>query len=296
MSTLGTDRQSTIIRPIESGDTKALLRLINSAWRVHLRLSPAELKARLKKLPAYVAEDRVGLRGFAVLEPLPAGLGMLVAAGLRDTWAVPPFLELLLPVLIQTAQAYELHALVHIGTADWLNEAMLAQGFTIKEWIVAFERTGAKPPPEPVQVSAQLRSAHISDLPALLDLDNRTFEHLWHKSGGTISEALARAASFTVALVGGQIVAYQWCEMYGQHAHLTRLAVDPNYQGRGIGAQLLQRAMVEVLGLGATLITLNTQENNQRSQTLYKRFGFTNTRQRLPVLWLELPEAPPPNA
>ncbi|GAB4424465.1 MAG: hypothetical protein Kow0031_03450 [Anaerolineae bacterium] len=289
MPTLGTDRKSTIIRPIETADIGPVMRLMESAWRVHLRLSPAELRARLKKLPAFLAEDRVGVRGFAVLEPLPAGLGMLVAAGLRDTWRVTPYLDLFLPVLSQTARYHNLRALVHIGSAEWLNEPLQAHGFGIKEWIVAFERSNPTPPPEPVQISAELRSAHISDLPALLELDNTTFEHIWHKSGGTISEALARAASFTVALVDGQIVAYQWCELYGQHAHLTRLAVDPNFQGRGIGAQLLHRAMADVLAMGATRITLNTQETNQRSQTLYKRFGFTNTRQRLPVLWLALP-------
>jgi GNAT superfamily N-acetyltransferase len=278
-----------MIRPIEPADIRPLMRLVESAWRVHLRLSPAELKVRLKKLPAFLAEDRVGVRGFAVLEPLPSGLGMLVAAGLRDTWAVKPYLDLFLPKLTQTGRNHQLHALVHIGNAEWLNEGLQARGFAIKEWIVAFERTDPSPPPEPVQISAELRSAHISDLPALLALDNVTFEHLWHKSGGTFSEALARAASFTVALVDDQIVAYQWCELYGKHAHLTRLAVHPGFQGRGIGAQLLHRAIMDVLNMGANLITLNTQEKNQRSQTLYERFGFTNTRQRLPVLWLELP-------
>ncbi len=289
MSTLGTDRKSTIIRHIEPADTQAVLQLIDSAWRVHLRLSPAELKGRLKKLPAFLAEDRVGVRGFAVLEPLPSGLGMLVAAGLRDTWGIAPYLDLFLPKLTEVAHNLQLNALAHIGNAEWLNEPLQARGFAIKEWIVAFERTATTPPPEPVQISARLRSAHISDLPALLELDNRTFEHIWHKSGGTISEALARAASFTVALVDNRIVAYQWCELYGQHAHLTRLAVHPNFQGRGIGAQLLHQAIVDVLGMGATLITLNTQEYNQRSQTLYQRFGFSNTRQRLPVLWLDIP-------
>ena len=288
MCALATNRESTIIRPVETTDIRAVLRLIQSAWRVHLRLSLPELKRQFAKLPAYLAEDPVGLRGFAVLEPLPTGLGILLAAGVRDTWGVRPYLDLFLPQLIQTARNYQLRALVHIGSADWLNDPLQASGFEIREWIVAFERTTVKPPPEPIIISAHLRSAHVSDLPVLLELDNTTFEHMWHKSSGTLSEALARAASFTVALVDEKIVAYQWCEMYGKHAHLTRLAVHPNYQGRGIGAQLLQRAISDVLAIGANYITLNTQEQNQRSQTLYERFGFNSTRQRMPVLWLDV--------
>jgi ribosomal-protein-alanine N-acetyltransferase len=77
--------------------------------------------------------------------------------------------------------------------------------------------------------------------------------------------------------------------LYGQHAHLTRLAVDPANQGHGIGAQLLHQAIIDVLGRGATRITLNTQEYNLRSQQLYERFGFVNTGYRMPVMWQDLP-------
>jgi ribosomal-protein-alanine N-acetyltransferase len=76
--------------------------------------------------------------------------------------------------------------------------------------------------------------------------------------------------------------------MYGRQAHLTRLAVHPDYQGQGLGAQLLYRAITDALGRGCSLITLNTQENNYRSQALYQRFGFVYTRQRIPVLWKTL--------
>ncbi|WP_366057784.1 GNAT family N-acetyltransferase [Oceanicoccus sp.] len=39
---------------------------------------------------------------------------------------------------------------------------------------------------------------------------------------------------------------------------------------------------------GVNLITLNTQENNHRSRALYERFGFVDTKQRIPVLWKDL--------
>jgi ribosomal-protein-alanine N-acetyltransferase len=101
-------------------------------------------------------------------------------------------------------------------------------------------------------------------------------------------EALARADSFAVALIDNRIVAYEWCEVYEQHAHLTRLAVHPDFQGRGIGAQLLHHAIIEALERGANLITLNTQEKNDRSQALYRRFGFVSTHERLPIMWKDL--------
>lgn len=288
MCALATDRQSTVVRPIRPGDIHQLMRLISTDWRVQLRIAPNELPAKIRSLPGFIAEDRVGLRGFMMFEPLPSKIGLMVAVGLRDTWRVEPYLDLLLPRLQETAQAQKQRALVYIGNAEWLVDDLKAHNFQTREWIVSFERPGTEPPPAPGPSPATLRTAHYNDLSALLKLDDLAFEHIWHKSAGNFSEALARADSFTVAEMDDQVVAYQWCELYGRHAHLTRLAVHPAYQGRGIGAQLLYRAITETLSLGATWITLNTQEHNQRSKMLYERFGFVNTRQRIPVLWLAL--------
>ena len=91
-----------------------------------------------------------------------------------------------------------------------------------------------------------------------------------------------------VAILDDRLVAYEWCDIYQRHAHLTRLAVHPDYQGRGIGGQLLYRAITDALEAGADQITLNTMESNQRSRALYERFGFVDTKQRLPVLWKDL--------
>jgi ribosomal-protein-alanine N-acetyltransferase len=66
------------------------------------------------------------------------------------------------------------------------------------------------------------------------------------------------------------------------------LAIHPDYQGLGIGAQLLSRAISDALANGVTFITLNTQETNRRSRALYRRFGFVQTKQRVPVLWKDL--------
>ncbi len=284
MCALATDRQSTIVRPIETSDIRPVMRLLDTAWRIHLRVSPVELRRKIQQTLGFVAEDRVGLRGFMVAEPLPSNVALLVAVGLRDTWHVAPYLDVLLPALEQSIVNNNLDTLVYIGNAIWLTEDLKKRGFTVREQVIAFERPGQKPPPEPNQGPAYLRIAHRNDLLALLALDQQTFTGIWHKSLGNLNQALAQAASFSVALIDDQIVAYEWCEIYKEHAHLTRLAVHPNYQGQGIGGQLLHQAITDALTEGADIITLNTQATNQRSQGLYKRFGFVDTKQRMPVL------------
>lgn len=288
MSLFGTDRQTTIVRPIRSADVRGLMRLINSAWRVHLRVSPVELRRRINNILGFVAEDRVGIRGFMIIEPFQPGLAVMIAAGLRDTWSVEPFLDLLLPEVEKAAADAGSLALVHVGSFAWLVEGLQARGFESREWIVVLERTAPEAPFPPSRTPAIIRTAHYSDLPELTALDQLAFDHIWRKSMGHLREALAKAISFKVGLVDDNLVAYEWCELYDQHAHLTRLVVHPHYQRQGIGSQMLFQAIVDALEHGAKIITLNTQETNLRSQALYQRFDFTPTNERMPVLWKTL--------
>ncbi len=281
------ERQLTRVRAIERADTRAILHMVDQVWRVHIRLSPLELSAKIQAMPGFLAEDTVGLRGFIMVELQPPHAALIMAAGLRDTWNVKAYLDLLLPRIERVAAAEDLEALVHIGNGAWLTGGLLLKGFETREWIISYERNGLEPPPA-APAAVGVRLAHYNDLGPIMLLDTLAFNHLWRKSMGNIQEALANADFFVVAELNGQIVGYAWCEIYRQHAHLTRLAVHPHHQGLGIGAHLLRKAIVDTQERGVNLITLNTQETNHRSRALYERFGFVYTRQRLPVLFKAL--------
>lgn len=284
MSALFVGNPKTITRPVLERDARMILRLLEESWRVHLRLSRYNMEQKLRYIPGVLAEDQVGLRGFMLVEPQPPEAAVIIAAGLRDTWGVKPFLEMLLPEAEQIAQRNNVAALVYLGYEEWLIKSLPQYGFEPKDWILTFERQNSDSPPT-IPALAHIRTAHRNDLPILLSLDNIAFDHLWRKSAAHFGEALAYANSFSVAEVDGQIVGYEWCDIHQHRAHLTRLAVHPAYQGQGIGGQLLQQAVVDVLSQGVSSITLNTQETNQRSRALYTRFGFVDTQQRIPVLW-----------
>ncbi len=289
MAALHLNHQTITVRPLVAQDVKSVWRLMEDSWRVHIRMAWSSLRSRLNILPGLVVEDQVGIKGFMVIEPHSPKTGVIVAAGLRDTWSVNPFLNLLLPELEIVAQDNGLSALTCVGYETWLTEALPNYGFSPEDWIIVYERFGDGLPPD-VTEEASLRTAHKQDLAEIRALDALAFDHLWRKPTFYFNEALALAGSFVVAEISGEIIGYEWCEMYEKRGHLTRLATHPNYQGRGIGAQLLRRAILDALAKGVNLITLNTQETNTRSQELYTRFGFVSTRQRLPVLWKSLPE------
>jgi ribosomal-protein-alanine N-acetyltransferase len=114
-------------------------------------------------------------------------------------------------------------------------------------------------------------------------LDQLAFGPTWNKPRNAFREALSRAATFAVGTIDDQIVAYEWADTFGDHAHLTRLATHPDYQGGGIGTQLLHYSLEKLGELQVKIVTLNTQQDNLRSQELYRRFGFRNTHQEIGV-------------
>lgn len=273
------------VRPIMLGDMRYINRLLDTAWRVYSRVPVAELRRKVQKLPlAFLARDATGIRGFLIAEPHHPDTLLIVAAGLRDTWGMRPFFRALLPALEQAGQNMGLKSLVYIGNAAWLSDALLMQGFQVAEQMIVYERYGLALPVAPATQHILLRTAHYRDLAALITLDRLAFEGMWRKTVDDFSQALAFAHSFLLAEVDGVIAGYEWCEVHDQHAHLTRIAVHPQYQQQGVGSQLLYRAIAAATAQGATQITLNTQESNRRSRALYQRFGFVDTRVRLPVM------------
>ncbi|MEK9164044.1 MAG: GNAT family N-acetyltransferase, partial [Chloroflexota bacterium] len=65
--------------------------------------------------------------------------------------------------------------------------------------------------------------------------------------------------------------------------HLARLAVLPDWQGRGVGRALLSGVVDHFDSAGTPMITVNTQHDNTASLKLYQLFGFENTGEHFPV-------------
>lgn len=278
---------TTFLRLLAPADAEPLLHLTQRWGRFHWRVSPDDIATKLRTMPGVVAEDSVGLRGFLLFEPQVAGFGLIIGAGLRDSWSAEAYLNQILPAGETVARQHHLSALMHIGNARWLIQGLTARGFQIREWIMRFERSGVTPPPFIPQAS-YIRPATPADMPAILEVDRLTFGEVWHQLNLDFDNVFNKPYVLNVAQFQQQIVGYVWYESYHYHVHFTRLAVHPAYQGRGFGGELLQQAMLQVLAQGTKVLTVNTLTQNSRSRALYERFGFRYTNQRMPVLWKPL--------
>ena len=90
-----------------------------------------------------------------------------------------------------------------------------------------------------------------------------------------IGEDMIRHAS---ALVG-----YQISTASPLGGHLARLAVCPEQQCKGIGYSLVVDTLSQFNRRGAQRVTVNTQQDNLASLSLYKKAGFRETREQYPV-------------
>lgn len=71
-----------------------------------------------------------------------------------------------------------------------------------------------------------------------------------------------------------KIVAFIGCRFTNNRAHITNIAVLPDFQGMGIGSWLLDTIKVAAEKQGCTTVTLEVRMSNKQAQSLYRKKGF----------------------
>lgn len=165
-------------------------------------------------------------------------------------------------------------------SAGWLDSYLRDEGFRGVDEVITLERSPARPrAPAPVPMAraaepARFRAASAADAEAVADLDARAFGDPWRYAAATLARELATASVARVALVGERVIGYTSAVVREGGGHINRIAVAPEAQGRGVGKALLSDINGQLILLGATRITLNTQRSNVISQRLYRSAGF----------------------
>jgi ribosomal-protein-alanine N-acetyltransferase len=125
------------------------------------------------------------------------------------------------------------------------------------------------------------------DVKKVMAIEEAVFPEPWSMTIFASELALRTGRAYRLARLNGgtgagtgtgsgrnRVVGY-YGMMYVEHeAHVTTLAVDPSYQGHGLGATLLLDAVRHSLSLGVREFSLEVAASNERAQALYRRFGF----------------------
>ena len=127
-----------------------------------------------------------------------------------------------------------------------------------------------EPGPADLEIG-RMRRRHLK---GILAIERQVYPRPWSPSLflAEMSEQSNRA--YLVARSGRDVVGYGGLICYGDEAHITTIAVDPDHHRRKIGTRLLYELINSAVDLGARAVSLEVRVSNWGAQRLYGRFGF----------------------
>jgi [ribosomal protein S18]-alanine N-acetyltransferase len=85
---------------------------------------------------------------------------------------------------------------------------------------------------------------------------------------------------FLVAMDGGRVIGYAGAWFVVDEAHITTVAIDPNYRRRGIGRALTIAILGEAKERSMACSTLEVRAGNEAAIELYQQLGYVTTAKR----------------
>jgi ribosomal protein S18 acetylase RimI-like enzyme len=212
------------------------------------------------------------VRTFAAKKNLP----------LEETW------QKLLEKAISKLEENGINQLAALALHSWFEGLLSISGFKHRQNIVVLEWGGKLPSEVPINPDIEIRPMNLADLPEVHTLDKIAFQPLWQNSLAGLTKAYEQPGISTVAVCQGTIIGYQISTTMTIYGHLSRLAVNPEYQRSGIASALVYDLLRQFVQQGFWQVTVNTQSDNSASLKLYDTFGFEKTGEEIPVYKLDL--------
>ena len=171
-----------------------------------------------------------------------------------------------------------------IVTKQWFQNLLLSHGFELKQNIVLLQLVNENIRSFPAPSGFHIRPMLEDDLPAVTKIDFEAFGWFWHNTFDSLARARLQAINATVAEDESGLIGYQLSTGSMLGAHLARLGVSPEAQGRGVGTALVDDLIRSLGGNRLNRLSVNTQSDNSASLALYKKMGFMRTGECFPVL------------
>ena len=118
---------------------------------------------------------------------------------------------------------------------------------------------------------APLRKKHLR---AVMAIEQQVYSHPWTHSLFLSELALPASRRYFVACVDRVVVGYAGMMWASDEAHVTTIAVGPEWHRHGIATQLMLALTREAIALGYDAMTLEVRLGARGAQELYRRFGF----------------------
>lgn len=133
-----------------------------------------------------------------------------------------------------------------------------------------------------------------ADVPAVAEMEKLCFRSPWSKR--MLKEELMNPiALYHVFELNGELIAYAGMWIHFDEAHITNVAVLPEYRRKGYGRRIMLLSMQAAAEAGAAQMTLEARESNSGALAMYSQLGFiqsgrrkryyTDTKEDALILW-----------
>lgn len=116
-----------------------------------------------------------------------------------------------------------------------------------------------------------MRRRHLK---GVMSIERRVYPRPWSPNLFLSEMSELRNRMYLVARVNREVVGYGGIMCYGDEAHVTTIAVDPDHHRRKIGTRIMYELVQEAVRMGARAVSLEVRVSNWGAQRLYSRFGF----------------------
>ncbi|SHI55667.1 ribosomal protein S18-alanine N-acetyltransferase [Propionispora hippei] len=142
-----------------------------------------------------------------------------------------------------------------------------------------------------------IRRMGLLDIDAVLLVEQASFLTPWSRAAFESEICNNELTHYLVVCVEKQVVGYAGMWVIVDEAHVTNIAILPEYRGRGIGEKLLIALKEAADSRGAARMTLEVRPSNNAAKRLYEKLGFsragvrkhyyTDTKEDAIIMWCD---------
>lgn len=124
--------------------------------------------------------------------------------------------------------------------------------------------------PLPIEIGP-MRRRHLR---SVMRIEALVYPRPW--SAALFMQEIARRSDrhYIVARLDSEVVGYGGIMTSGLEAHITTIAVDPDFQRRKVAMKLMLSLVQAAVDRGGQTMSLEVRRSNEPAQGLYERFGF----------------------
>lgn len=150
-----------------------------------------------------------------------------------------------------------------------------------------------------------LRNMVVKDISHVVDIERKSFPTPWSPYAFTCELSDNEFAHYLVVVPEIQkdrVVGYGGMWIIIDEAHITNVAIEPEFRGKQLGEMLMKGLMRLAKAKNALNMTLEVRISNSTAQNLYKKLGFVesgvrpgyyvDTNEDAIIMWKNLRDVP----